>query len=39
LARQLINETREVLPVADPQGKVIGVMQRAEALDLLLGSG
>lgn len=36
LARQLINETREAIPVADKNGTVIGVMQRSEALDLLL---
>lgn len=39
LARQLVNETREVIPVADEDGKVIGVMQRKDALDLLLGAG
>ncbi len=39
LARQLVNETREVIPVADENGKVIGVMQRKDALDLLLGAG
>jgi glycine betaine/proline transport system ATP-binding protein len=38
LARQLINETREAIPVADKNGTVIGVMQRSEALDLLLGA-
>ena len=37
LARRLINETREAIPVADASGAVIGVMQRQEALDLLLG--
>ncbi|WP_170476517.1 quaternary amine ABC transporter ATP-binding protein [Ruegeria arenilitoris] len=39
LARQLVNETREAIPVADKSGKVIGVMHRSEALDLLLGAG
>jgi glycine betaine/proline transport system ATP-binding protein len=39
LARQLVNETREAIPVADASGQVVGVMQRREALDLLLGSG
>jgi len=39
LARQLVNETREEIPVADKSGKVVGVMQRSEALDLLLGAG
>ena len=38
LARQLVNETREAIPVADTSGNVIGVMQRGDALDLLLGS-
>ncbi len=37
LARQLIDETREAIPVADGSGNVIGVMQRSDALDLLLG--
>ena len=39
LARQLVNETREAIPVADKSGKIVGVMQRSDALDLLLGSG
>ena len=39
LARVLVNETREAIPVADKNGQVVGVMKRAEALDLLLGSG
>ncbi len=39
LARNLVNETREAIPVADKSGQVIGVMQRKDALDLLLGSG
>ncbi|MFZ1338003.1 MAG: betaine/proline/choline family ABC transporter ATP-binding protein [Paracoccaceae bacterium] len=38
LARQLVNETREQLPVADKSGKVIGLMSRQEALDILLGA-
>ena len=39
LARQLVNETRQEIPVADRSGAVVGVMQRSEALDLLLGAG
>ena len=39
LARQLVNETRDALPVADKSGKVVGVLQRKDALDLLLGTG
>lgn len=38
LARQLVNETRETLPVADKNGKIIGAMKRQEALDILLGA-
>ncbi|WP_371225722.1 quaternary amine ABC transporter ATP-binding protein [Roseovarius sp. 2305UL8-3] len=38
LARTLVNDNREALPVADKSGAVIGVMQRQKALDLLLGS-
>lgn len=38
LARRLVNDTRDVLPVADRTGRVIGAMRRDEALDLLLGS-
>ena len=36
LARQLIGESREMLPVAK-DGQIIGVMNRQEALNLLLG--
>jgi len=39
LARQLVNETREAIPVADKNGKIVGIMQRNDALDLLLGAG
>ena len=38
LARQLVNDSREVLPVADKSGSVTGVLQRKEALNLLLGA-
>ena len=38
LARQLVNESREYLPVADVDGKPIGAMNRQEALDILLGT-
>lgn len=38
LARTLVNDTREVIPVADHAGKVLGMMQRQKALDVLLGT-
>ena len=38
LARQLVNEQREVLPVANKAGKIIGTMRRQDALDILLGT-
>ena len=37
-ARQLVNDTRDALPVADKSGNVVGVLQRKEALNLLLGA-
>jgi len=37
LARQLINETRDVLPVADKDGALIGALNRQHALNVLLG--
>ncbi|WP_135503960.1 quaternary amine ABC transporter ATP-binding protein [Roseovarius aestuariivivens] len=37
LARQLVNDERAHLPVADKSGKVIGVIERQKALDVLLG--
>ncbi len=37
LARQLVNDPREELPVANKKGELIGVMNRQEALDVLLG--
>ncbi|WP_146586585.1 quaternary amine ABC transporter ATP-binding protein [Puniceibacterium confluentis] len=37
LARQLVNETRDELPVANKNGELIGIMNRQEALDVLLG--
>ncbi len=37
LARQLVNETREELPVATKKGEFVGIMNRQEALDILLG--
>ena len=39
LARQLVNEKRELLPVNGADGKLIGVMDRQKALDILLGEG
>ncbi len=38
LARQLVNETREDLPVMGRDGQLMGLMNRQEALDLLLGA-
>ncbi len=37
LARTLVNDPRENLPVADSSGTVTGVMSRKAALDLLMG--
>jgi len=39
LARQLVNEKRELLPVSGADGKLIGAMDRQRALDILLGEG
>lgn len=39
LARTLVNDPREHLPVADSGGNVTGVMSRKAALDLLMGPG
>ncbi|MEM7188414.1 MAG: glycine betaine/L-proline ABC transporter ATP-binding protein [Pseudomonadota bacterium] len=39
LARLLVNDPRDLLPVAGKDGAVIGAMNRQEALDVLLGSG
>ena len=38
LARQLVNEDRAELPVANKTGKIIGILNRQDALDILLGS-
>ncbi|OED49232.1 quaternary amine ABC transporter ATP-binding protein [Leisingera sp. S232] len=37
LARLLVNDNRDFLPVASKSGSVIGAMSRQEALDVLLG--
>ncbi len=37
LARTLVNDARTHLPVADSSGKVIGLLSRQAALDMLLG--
>lgn len=37
LARQLVSDPREMVPVADKVGKIMGVMPRQGALDVLLG--
>ena len=39
LARQLVGDPRAAIPVADASGRVIGVLDRGVALDLLLGAG
>jgi len=39
LARQLVNDTRDELPVADKSGAVVGILNRKDALDVLLGEG
>ena len=39
LARQLVSDPRDHLPVSDRAGKVMGVMERQKALDVLLGEG
>ncbi len=37
LARQLVNDTRDKLPVEDSKGNLIGVLDRQSALNVLLG--
>jgi len=39
LARMLISEKRKSIPVKNSEGKRIGVLDRQEALDILLGDG
>jgi glycine betaine/proline transport system ATP-binding protein len=38
LARQLVNDPRTALPVAERDGALIGLLDRQQALDLLLGN-
>jgi glycine betaine/proline transport system ATP-binding protein len=38
LARLLVNDDRAILPVSGPDGRVIGAMDRQQALDVLLGA-
>ncbi|MEM6619260.1 MAG: betaine/proline/choline family ABC transporter ATP-binding protein [Pseudomonadota bacterium] len=38
LARQLVEDRRDALPVADATGRVTGIMARQDALDILLGA-
>jgi glycine betaine/proline transport system ATP-binding protein len=38
LARSLVSDKRVTLPVSDDTGKVIGTLNRQEALDILLGT-
>ena len=37
LARELVNDGRDWIPVSDESGRATGVLQRARALDILLG--
>ena len=37
LARQLVEDTRPILPVADASGKIIGGLDRQAALDVIFG--
>ena len=37
LARTIVNDTRKEFPIEDEKGKIIGSMNRQEALDVLLG--
>ena len=37
LARQLVNDSRDELPVVDTDGRSVGVLNRKQALDILLG--
>lgn len=37
LARRLVNDDRDSLPVADASGAIVGVLNRQAALDVLLG--
>ena len=37
LARQLVNDQRDEIPVANADGNVTGVLKRADALDILFG--
>lgn len=39
LARQLIEDTRLEIPVTGPDGAIMGMLNRAAALDILLGDG
>ncbi|MFD2740296.1 glycine betaine/L-proline ABC transporter ATP-binding protein [Sulfitobacter aestuarii] len=38
MGRLLVNDTRDLMPVSDRNGKVIGAMARQEALDVLFGA-
>ena len=37
LARTIVNDARKEFPIEDEKGKIIGSMNRQEALDVLLG--
>ena len=38
LARILVNDPRDMLPVTDKSGAVVGILERQKALDVLLGT-
>ena len=38
LARQLVQDERDAIPVANANGEIIGAMDRSKALDVLLGA-
>jgi glycine betaine/proline transport system ATP-binding protein len=39
LARQISTDPRPLIPVAEADGRVVGLMDRAAALDILFGAG
>lgn len=39
LARMLVSDKRKAIPVQDENGKLVGLMDRKQALDVLLGEG
>ncbi|MEM9912068.1 MAG: betaine/proline/choline family ABC transporter ATP-binding protein [Pseudomonadota bacterium] len=39
LARQIVNDDRDHMPVSDKSGAIVGMLERKKALDVLLGEG